>query len=217
MEQSTFLPPRYAPPENLKTMTGEKLGTENSDLQTKNFHLQDRIKIKTHNASHPPSERPKGFQEEFDYLMADKFDGQMRLDALKDEEDGRERWPGKDCRPKVEQAWAGSDPLIAQIKKSEFKLVQDSRKASLALEHSKVKSTPATTTKVNAATIVPARVSLPELSKTKQPDFKIFGDEAPKEEIVENNRVIHFALKKMGLSDLAEIEGVSINPNNGEG
>jgi hypothetical protein len=166
-------------------MTDEKLGKEISDLQTKSFHLQDRIKSKTHNTSCPPSERPKGFDGEWDYLMADKFDCQKRLDALKDEKDFRERWPRKEPRPKCGQAWNGANALIAQIKKSEFRFTQDSRKTSLALEHQHVKSTPATTTRVNPDTMISARVSLPELTKAKKSDFKIFDDEAPKDKTVE--------------------------------
>jgi hypothetical protein len=104
---------------------------------------------------------------------------------LKDEEDLRERWPRKESRPKFGQAWDGANALVAQIKKSEFRLIQDSRKTSPALEHQLVKSTPATTTKVNPATMIPARVSLPELTEAKKSDFKIFDEEAPKDKTVE--------------------------------
>jgi hypothetical protein len=108
------------------------------------------------------------------------------------------------------------DVLLAQIKKSEFRLIKESCKTSPAVERQLANSTPATTTKLYSTTMIPARVSLPELSKIKQTDFKIFDDEAPKQKMVDTNRAIHFALKKMGLSDLAGIEGVSIDPKNGE-
>jgi hypothetical protein len=108
------------------------------------------------------------------------------------------------------------DALLAQIKKSEFRLIKESCKTSLAVERQLANSTPATTTKLHSSTMTPVRVSLPELSKTKQTDFKIFDDEPPKQKTVETNRAIHFALKKMGLSDLTGIEGVFIDPKNGE-
>jgi hypothetical protein len=190
MEQSTFLPPRYTPPENPKTMTDEKLRKEISDLQTENFHLQDRIEIKTHNTSYPPSEQHEEYM--------------------------RSRWGPKDPHPKLGPAWADTEVPNTQTKQAERRLLQDSHKTSLALEHQAVKSIPATTSKVDPETMSSASISLPEPTKTKKSDFKIFDDETPKNKTVETNRAIHFALKKMGLSDLADIEGVSINPENGE-